>query len=51
MKRFYLSAIFLLTAVMSFGQAKKPTLMVVPADNWCVTNKYMDKLATSSGVP
>ena len=43
MKRFYLSAIFLLTAVMSFGQAKKPTLMVVPADNWCVTNKYMDK--------
>lgn len=43
MKRFYFSAICLLTAVMSFGQAKKPTLMIVPADNWCVTNQYMDK--------
>ena len=42
MKRIYLCAICLLAAVMSFGQAKKPTLMVVPADNWCATNHYMD---------
>jgi len=23
------------------AQAKKPTLMVVPSDNWCITNGYM----------
>lgn len=28
---------------MSFGQAKKPTLMIVPADNWCVLNQFMDQ--------
>ncbi|NDV80447.1 hypothetical protein D0T87_00465 [Bacteroides sp. 51] len=28
-------------SVLSFGQAKKPTLMVVPSDNWCATNGYM----------
>lgn len=43
MKRYYLLAICMLTTLMSFGQAKKPTLMVVPADNWCVTNKFMDQ--------
>lgn len=26
---------------LSFGQAKKPTLMVVPSDVWCNTNGYM----------
>lgn len=26
-----------------FAQAKKPTLMVVPADNWCANNGFMDK--------
>jgi hypothetical protein len=26
---------------MGFGQARKPTLMVVPSDNWCNTNGYM----------
>ena len=29
---------------LSFGQAKKPTLMVVPADNWCIANNYVDKI-------
>ena len=30
----------LLCTVLAFGQAKKPTLMVVPSDNWCITNGY-----------
>ena len=54
MKRVISSAMLLLVTVMSFGQAKKPTLMVVPADNWCVANKYMDKfegLGTTVDVP
>ncbi|MBK5213840.1 MAG: hypothetical protein JJE55_09305 [Flavobacteriaceae bacterium] len=33
-----LLAIFSIT--ISFGQAKKPTLMVVPSDAWCVQNGY-----------
>ena len=24
-----------------FSQAKKPTIMVVPSDNWCVQNGYV----------
>lgn len=33
----------LLTATSMFGQAKKPTLMVVPSDNWCITNGYIQE--------
>lgn len=31
----------LLMTTMMFGQAKKPTLMVVPSDAWCHQNGYM----------
>lgn len=27
-----------------FAQAKKPTIMVVPSDNWCTQNGYMEQL-------
>ncbi|WP_052172582.1 DUF6175 family protein [Psychroserpens jangbogonensis] len=33
--------IFTLFCLISFGQAKKPTLMVVPSDVWCNQNGYM----------
>ena len=40
---------FIITLLIAFAcvvstraQVKKPTLMVVPADNWCVKNGYMD---------
>jgi len=32
---------FTLFCLLSFGQAKKPTLMVVPSDAWCNQNGYM----------
>lgn len=32
---------FTLFCVLSYGQAKKPTLMVVPSDAWCNQNGYM----------
>ena len=35
------SSLVILTASTVFGQAKKPTIMVVPSDNWCNTNGYM----------
>lgn len=36
-----LVGILLLTITFSYGQAKKPTLMVVPSDVWCNQNGYM----------
>ena len=35
------SITFLLISVAVFGQAKKPTLMVVPSDVWCIKNGYV----------
>ena len=32
--------LFMLLAINIFGQAKKPTIMVVPSDNWCIRNGY-----------
>lgn len=34
--------VLLLFVSVSFSQAKKPTLMVVPADNWCYNNNYSE---------
>lgn len=36
-----LSVILLLLPIMMSGQAKKPTIMVIPADAWCNANGYM----------
>ena len=50
---FYILFSFLLN-LQSFGQAKKPTLMVVPADVWCKENGYwqtFDNQGTKVGIP
>ena len=39
-KIFFAAAASLLIVSTSFGQAKKPTLMVVPSDNWCYQNGF-----------
>lgn len=44
MKRVFIFSIVIMLTTLSFGQAKKPTLMVVPADNWCIANNYVDKI-------
>ena len=36
------------------GQAKKPTIMVVPSDNWCIKNGYtqmFDEMGTAKTLP
>jgi hypothetical protein len=43
MKKFVLLTLTLALSVALFGQAKKPTLMVVPSDNWCMQNGYMQE--------
>ena len=40
-KVFAIATIMLVLPLMVWGQAKKPTLMVVPADTWCSANGYM----------
>jgi Family of unknown function (DUF6175) len=49
-----LCSLVVMGATLSFGQAKKPTLMVVPSDVWCNTNGYMmefDNQGTKVKVP
>lgn len=36
----------LLTSIQGFGQAKKPTIMVIPADVWCIENGYFTTEST-----
>ncbi|GAA4895704.1 hypothetical protein GCM10023311_20570 [Flaviramulus aquimarinus] len=36
-----LSLSYLLIATVAYSQAKKPTLMVVPSDAWCIKNGYV----------
>lgn len=44
----------LLLSINSFSQAKKPTIMVVPSDNWCVKNNFImeyDNMGSKHRIP
>ena len=41
MKKTILVLLMVLFAVSLAAQVKKPTLMVVPSDNWCVKNGFV----------
>jgi len=41
MKKILLFSLMCLFAAASYGQAKKPRLMVVPSDNWCYQNGFL----------
>lgn len=54
MKRSVFVILLSLISILSFGQAKKPTLMVVPSDSWCVRNGFVtefDNMGTTITVP
>lgn len=56
MKNFNILLLFLtvLFSSQSFGQAKKPTLMILPSDNWCEQRYFMtefDNQGTKQKVP
>lgn len=38
--KYLVVALFALVAIDSFAQAKKPIIMVVPSDNWCISNGF-----------
>jgi len=40
MKKLLFTSAILLFAIMLFGQAKKPTIMVVPSDQYCISRGY-----------
>ncbi|MBU2650751.1 MAG: hypothetical protein KKA81_07440 [Bacteroidetes bacterium] len=40
MKKHLLTSIFVLATLLLFSQAKKPIIMVVPSDNYCVEHGY-----------
>lgn len=42
MKKYFLAIALCFSILSVFGQAKKPTLMVVPSDVWCTDNGYME---------
>lgn len=41
MKRYALLITLLFCTLLGFSQAKKPTIMVIPSDNWCIKNGYV----------
>ena len=48
------SIVFFAFALSSFAQAKKPTLMILPSDNWCEQRYFMtefDNQGTKQKVP
>lgn len=54
MNRIYFVIFGLLFTVIVFGQAKKPTLMILPSDNWCTQRYFMtefDNQGTKQSVP
>ena len=54
MNRIYFVIFGLLFTVIVFGQAKKPTLMILPSDNWCTQRYFMtefDNQGAKQSVP
>ena len=54
LKSFTLCLSLFVFAISSFGQAKKPTVMILPSDNWCEQRYFMtefDNQGTKQKVP
>lgn len=54
MKLIFFTLFGLLTSIVILGQAKKPTLMILPSDNWCTQRYFMtefDNQGTKQSVP
>ena len=43
MKKIFITLCFIIVAHVSFSQAKKPTIMVMPSDVWCNQNGFVGK--------
>lgn len=53
-KLLFITTIFTLLSMIVMGQAKRPIIMVVPSDNWCIRNGYTmtyDEMGTLKTLP
>jgi hypothetical protein len=54
MKKLFFTFLSILSVLVSMAQAKKPTLMILPSDNWCVQRYFIsefDNQGTKMKVP
>ncbi|MEI6683851.1 MAG: DUF6175 family protein [Bacteroidota bacterium] len=54
MKKIFIILLFAIMNGIGFGQAKKPTIMVLPSDAWCKENHYVlffDNQGTKEEIP
>jgi len=54
MRKLIIPLAFVFCTLLVAGQAKKPTIMVVPSDNWCIKNGYtqmFDEMGTAKTLP
>ncbi|MEI6883693.1 MAG: DUF6175 family protein [Bacteroidota bacterium] len=54
MKNIFIAVLLTAFSAIAFGQAKKPTIMVMPSDVWCQKNGFMtvyDNQGTQQSVP
>lgn len=54
MRKLIILVVAVISSLMVTGQAKKPTIMVVPSDNWCIKNGYtqtFDEMGTAKTLP
>jgi len=54
MRKIIMLMAVIFSSLMVAGQAKKPTIMVVPSDNWCIKNGYtqmFDEMGTAKTLP
>jgi hypothetical protein len=54
MKKLFFTLLSILSVLISMSQAKKPTLMILPSDNWCVQRYFIsefDNQGTKMKVP
>ncbi len=52
--KYFITAFIMLSTIIVAGQAKKPIIMVVPSDNWCIRNGYTmtyDEMGTLKTLP
>jgi len=52
--KFYIVILLIINSIYCFGQVKKPTLMILPSDNWCNQRYFMtefDNQGTKQKVP
>lgn len=43
-KNILIAFVLMLISIQGFSQAKKPTLMILPSDLWCIKNGYFDEI-------